>query len=110
MALLAALEGAQEAARSELQADLEAKAPLPAPAPEAEQATDGKKKKGGKEKPSPEMIAHIQETRKRTREQKEVHLQARQSFVEVLGELDLDALERSMNLSTWLESGTRSLP
>jgi len=106
MALLAALEGAQDAARSELQAELEAKAP----APEAEQATDGKKKKGGKEKPSPEMIAHIQETRKRTREQKEVHLQARQSFVEVLGELELDALERSMNLSTWLESGTRSLP
>jgi hypothetical protein len=78
----AALEAKQVAALAALQLELEAESVnLPNP----EQARGGKKgKHGGKAKPSPEMIAHLQRQRRLERELKAEQQAQREAFVELL--------------------------
>merc|ERR1712146_133006 len=77
------------------------------PAAEATPDGGGNQKKQAKkrktEKPSPEMIAYIQECRKRLRAQKETHGKERGDFVALLAELQQDALEERFDLLTWIE-------
>jgi len=61
------------------------------------------KKKG--EKPSPEVIAFIQEKRRLLREQKQQHLEERQALVDAASELERDALDQLMSVAAWIESG-----
>lgn len=88
--------------------------PAPAAACQADGSTSdnrGKNKVKKNEKPSPEVIAFIQEKRRRTRELKAEQALEREHFLGALGELELDALETVVRgivrADAWIEWGIR---
>eukprot|EP00928_Gymnodinium_smaydae_P030673 TRINITY_DN22740_c0_g1_i2.p1 TRINITY_DN22740_c0_g1~~TRINITY_DN22740_c0_g1_i2.p1 ORF type:complete len:540 (-),score=136.75 TRINITY_DN22740_c0_g1_i2:71-1690(-) len=101
---LEALEARQTSERQELDALHERLQPPSAPPAASGEEAKGKKQK--KDRPSPEMIAFIQDKRKQQRELKARHVQERSEFVGGLGELELDAIQRLCS-STWCETGER---
>ncbi|CAE8696624.1 unnamed protein product [Polarella glacialis] len=92
----------EELAKLEPPAAVAAEEATASPAPDAK----AKNKKKG-ERPSPEVIAFIQEKRRRLRDLKAIQASDREALVASLGELERDALDLSLCTDTWLESGSR---
>lgn len=113
---LGQVEERHEAESAALQAQLEATRPkaaaeeaaaAAAAAAEQPQGKQEKKKKKASERPAPEVQAHIQECRRQSRQQKELHAGERAETVAALGDLERDALEKHFCLRVWVETGKR---
>jgi len=71
----------------------------------AQSQTKKNKKANKKERPSPEMIAFIQEQRRQLRELKENHRLQRLELVRGLSDLEQDALDAITCTETWVDGG-----
>jgi len=108
------LEARQKTEHISLTEQLEQSAPLPptddgtarmAADDTAQSQTKKNKKANKKERPSPEMIAFIQEQRRQLRELKENHRLQRLELVRGLSDLEQDALDAITCTETWVDGG-----
>lgn len=104
---VAKLEAEQALAREALDKELKSLEPAKAVEPAAPAEGAGKKKAKKSEKPPPEVIAHIQLSRKRTRELKEAQVEPRRALVSSLDELQRDALDELLCVAAWVDTGAR---
>lgn len=102
---LAAIEARHEDETKMLEEELSKIEPKPSVQASPVEDSKGKAKKSSK--PPPEVIAFIQEKRKRLRDLKAQQSAERASFLRELGELDVDAVESILCTVTWVESGER---